>query len=253
MSVRLPSYARVKLLIRQRISSGIWRAGEMLPPLAKLAELTEVSVGTVRRAVAELAAEGVLETHQGKGIAVVDYGKRYWNRFHRFQRRDGSLILEYEDRLVLFDVSPASDEIARQLQLMPGDPVIHWRREMNFDGRCSGFDESYLPQKFFPSLTRRVLLERPKNMSIYALYEKIGSALRRRCAEPLPTAPYADARAPSNLSASGRTDLRIPHRAGGRAVRAHCDLSAKNAISGIRRKCTFAVSWIWIENFLKKQ
>lgn len=132
MSVRLPSYARVKLLIRQRISSGIWRAGEMLPPLAKLAELTEVSIGTVRRAVAELAAEGVLETHQGKGIAVVDYGKRYWNRFHRFQRRDGSLILEYEDRLVLFDVSPASDEIARQLQLMPGDPVIHWRREMNF-------------------------------------------------------------------------------------------------------------------------
>lgn len=174
MSARLPSYASVKLLIRQRISSGIWRAGEALPSLAKLAELSEVSVGTVRRAVAELAAEGVLETHQGKGIAVVDYGKRYWNRFHRFQRRDGSLILEYKDRLVLFDVLPATDEIARQLQLMPGEPVIHWQREMHFDGRCSGMDESYLPQKYLPSLTCQTLLDRPKDMSIYALYEKIG-------------------------------------------------------------------------------
>lgn len=211
MSVRLPSYARVKLLIRQRISSGIWRAGEMLPSLAKLAELTEVSIGTVRRAVAELAAEGVLETHQGKGIAVVDYGKRYWNRFHRFQRRDGSLILEYEDRLVLFDVSPASDEIARQLQLMPGDPVIHWRREMNFDGRCSGFDESYLPQKFFPSLTRRVLLERPKDMSIYALYEKIGGIVVAHSADCICAEALSDDDARS-LCLPPHTPMLVLHR-----------------------------------------
>lgn len=153
----------------------------------------------------------MLETHQGKGIAVVDYGKRYWNRFHRFQRRDGSLILEYEDRLVLFDVSPASDEIARQLQLMPGDPVIHWRREMNFDGRCSGFDESYLPQKFFPSLTRRVLLERPKNMSIYALYEKIGGIVVAHSADCICAEALSDDDARS-LCLPPHTPMLVLHR-----------------------------------------
>ena len=172
MPADLLSYARVKLLIRQRISSGIWKPGEALPSLAKLAALCEVSVGTVRRAVAELAAEGVLETHQGKGISVVDYGRRYWNRFHRFQRLDGSLILEFDDRLILFDMFPADDEIAAQLQLTRGEIVIHWQREMSFDGKISGVDESFLPQKFFSGLKRNVFIERPKDLSIYALYEK---------------------------------------------------------------------------------
>ena len=66
MSVRLPSYARVKLLIRQRISSGIWRAGEMLPPLAKLAELNAANITSVTVYAAKEGASGK-ETDTGKG------------------------------------------------------------------------------------------------------------------------------------------------------------------------------------------
>lgn len=169
---QLPTYLRLARELKDDIAEGRIKPGEKLPSLSELAKRFGVGMSSVRRAVDELVQEHILHTHQGKGVFVHSYSlSSYWNRFHRFQRPDGSLIQQYEDRLTYFEVVPATDFIAEQLDLEPGEFVIHWQRVMGFDGQKAGFDEAYLPRKIFRNLSPEHFSERPKEKSIYAIYE----------------------------------------------------------------------------------
>jgi len=59
-------------LLRERIVSGELAAGAMLPPARELAKRYAVSQITANRAVAALAAEGLLHRSQGRGSFVAD-------------------------------------------------------------------------------------------------------------------------------------------------------------------------------------
>lgn len=68
-----PKYHQVKEIIKRNIRNGVWKSGEKLPPQRVLKEQCEVSQITVKRAVADLIAEGVLEHLPGrKGIFVTN-------------------------------------------------------------------------------------------------------------------------------------------------------------------------------------
>ena len=69
-----PLYAQVRDLLMARIRSGEWAAGESLPNEHVLSSDFDVSIGTVRRAVAELEANGVLLRKQGRGTYVSGNG-----------------------------------------------------------------------------------------------------------------------------------------------------------------------------------
>jgi GntR family transcriptional regulator len=66
----LPLYAQVKALMTQRISSGLWKPGEMLPNEFQLAAEFKVSQGTVRKALIALEADKLIVRHQGRGTYV---------------------------------------------------------------------------------------------------------------------------------------------------------------------------------------
>jgi len=65
-----PYYAQLADIFRQRIAKGVWRAGDILPPLDAL--MTEFSVArvTVRQAVKLLSDEGQLSPQRGRGTLV---------------------------------------------------------------------------------------------------------------------------------------------------------------------------------------
>lgn len=73
--------------------------------------------------------------------------------------------------LTTFEFIPAPEKVARHLAVAPGTLVIHWRRTMSFDGHANGFDDAYVPRLLFPNLTPEHFLNRPKDKSIYAIYE----------------------------------------------------------------------------------
>ncbi len=66
----LPLYIRASELLTREIAAGHWRSGERLPTEAELAASLGMAVGTIRKALAELAARGLLERRQGSGTYV---------------------------------------------------------------------------------------------------------------------------------------------------------------------------------------
>jgi GntR family transcriptional regulator len=66
----LPVYLQIAELLARQIKAGYWREGERLPTEAQLAERLHVAVGTLRKSLALLAKQGVLERVQGSGTYV---------------------------------------------------------------------------------------------------------------------------------------------------------------------------------------
>ncbi|HTH39420.1 MAG TPA: GntR family transcriptional regulator, partial [Rhodocyclaceae bacterium] len=62
-----PLYRQIKSLIVQGLENGEWRPGEAIPSESDLAVRFNVSQGTVRKAIDEMAAENLVVRRQGKG------------------------------------------------------------------------------------------------------------------------------------------------------------------------------------------
>lgn len=86
----LPVFLQIAELLARQIKAGYWRRGERLPTEAELAQTLDVAVGTVRKALALLANQGVLERKQGSGTYVkrVTGTKRIYELF-RLELTDG--------------------------------------------------------------------------------------------------------------------------------------------------------------------
>lgn len=67
---KIPLYAQVKTYILQKIQSGEWVTGCLIPSEIELQGLLNVSKITIRHAISELANEGYLIKKQGKGTFV---------------------------------------------------------------------------------------------------------------------------------------------------------------------------------------
>ena len=65
-----PLYEQVKQAVLAALAQGEWKQGEAIPPEKNLAERFGVSIGTLRKAIDELAAENILVRHQGRGTYV---------------------------------------------------------------------------------------------------------------------------------------------------------------------------------------
>ena len=66
----LPVYLQIAELLARQIKAGYWHGGERLPTEAELAQTLSVAVGTLRKSLALLQEQGVLERIQGSGTYV---------------------------------------------------------------------------------------------------------------------------------------------------------------------------------------
>jgi GntR family phosphonate transport system transcriptional regulator len=111
--------------IERGIANGSFAAGEKLPGEMEIAETYRVNRHTVRRALATLAERGLVRAERGSGTYVeaarLAYPLRSRTRFSEIVGAGGR-----EPRGQLIDASeePASRELARQLGLKSGAPLI---------------------------------------------------------------------------------------------------------------------------------
>lgn len=66
----LPVYLQIAELLARQIKAGHWREGERMPTEAELAQTLNVAVGTLRKSLALMAEQGILERIQGSGTYV---------------------------------------------------------------------------------------------------------------------------------------------------------------------------------------
>lgn len=164
-----PLYRQIKSLILQGLASGEWRPGEAIPSEAELAVRFNVSQGTVRKAVDEMAADNLLVRKQGKGTFVASHNDpRAFFRFLRIVPIDGSLTLAQSVPLECWRAK-AGVEASRTLKIPVGGPITVVRRLLKFGGKPVVVDEIYLPGETFQSLTLEILRE--YQGSIYSLFE----------------------------------------------------------------------------------
>lgn len=201
----VPLYERVKRQISEAILVGRWPPGTMLPSEVALAAQLGVAVGTVRRALVDLAAEGLISRRRKTGTVVTGrsphHNLRYFFQYFRLHRRDGTLQRSVA-RVVSLERQVASSSICEKLELEPGAEVIRLERVREIDGRAVLHDFIMLPAarvpgfpmdpKAVPQLVYVFLLER-YGIRVSAVREQLGAALAtpRDCELLGMTAPAA--------------------------------------------------------------
>lgn len=164
-----PLYRQIKNLILQGLASGEWRPGEAIPSEAELAVRFNVSQGTVRKAIDEMAAENLVIRKQGKGTFVASHNDpRAFFRFLRVVPDKGGVAVPQSVPLECWRAK-AGQEAARILDIPLGASINIVRRLLKFDGKPVVLDEIYLPGDVFQGLTLEILQNNQD--SLYTLFE----------------------------------------------------------------------------------
>ncbi|WP_345194758.1 GntR family transcriptional regulator, partial [Streptomyces lavendulae] len=110
----VPRYLQIAEDIIQQVRAGVLKPGDQVPSESEMAERYGVSGGTVRKAMLEIRASGLVDTRHGKGSYVRDrppVRHRSSDRFRRSLRQGGKAA--YLGRVLEVAGGQPFDEVAR--------------------------------------------------------------------------------------------------------------------------------------------
>jgi len=145
-----PLYHRVYREIVREIESGTLQPGDRLPSERWFCDELGVSRATVRRALEELIAEGLVES-RGRGSfitgeAVVEPP----NTLMSLSEVARSRGLGASARVLGFDIRPATIDEAEALGIAPGAELFELRRLRMLDGLPISIDVNRVPLRLLP-------------------------------------------------------------------------------------------------------
>jgi GntR family transcriptional regulator len=190
---RLPLYQQLHDELASKIREQVWQPGELMPSESELKNLYQVAVGTVRKAIEALIAEGLVERSHGKGTFVRK--PRFNNslfRFFRFESSDGQRRVPVS-HIVQRQVLPATPYIANALQLKPDTPVIELLRLRLVDQQPVLAENIYLCARRFEALLQ--LETADFGDLLYPLYEEKCGQIIASAKETLTVEAITDAQA----------------------------------------------------------
>ncbi|WP_058270762.1 UTRA domain-containing protein [Olsenella massiliensis] len=149
-----PLYLQIKLMMRDKIDARTWRAGEAIPSEAELCAQFQVSRGTIRHALRELALEGYIITKKGSGSFVAQGGlprpaAHVPLSFATLLHERG---IQFTTRVVTREVVGAPRSIAAHLGVLVGAPALFMRRVRSVGGDAIVCQESWSNLEVCPRL-----------------------------------------------------------------------------------------------------
>lgn len=176
----IPIYVQIEEELKQRIYVGDYEVGEPIPSERDLSKIFEVSRMTVRQAITNLVAHGLLYREKGKGTYVAEPKiEQPLTGLTSFTEDMLARGLKPSSKLIKFEKQKVPADVARDLQLQEFDEVYHIVRIRNADEQPMAIERSYIPVKLFPNLSRDNI-----ENSLYSLIEehyelKIGRAIQK--------------------------------------------------------------------------
>ncbi len=169
MDLMNPLYIQIKKRITESLVCGLWHPGQSIPSEIELAQSYNVSQGTVRKAIDELAAEKILIRRQGKGTFVASHNEEH-NQL-RFLRLTSSLgdKEKLDNKLITFEKEKASNGLAKTLGINSASTVVSIKRVLTFNEKPLILDLIKVPAASFRGLTPGKIIE--KKGSMYRMYE----------------------------------------------------------------------------------
>jgi GntR family transcriptional regulator len=155
----VPLFEHVKRLVSEAILMGTWPPGHVLPGEVALATQYGVAVGTVRRALADLVAEGMLMRRPRTGTVVTgrapQHSMRFFFQYFRLHGRDGSLLRSATTVLSIARGAPHAAE-AHSFQTEPDAAVIRLHRLRLVGGAPVMHERIVLPESRLPDFPSRI-------------------------------------------------------------------------------------------------
>ncbi len=140
--------------LRDPIESGEWPAGAKLPIELELAAHFRVNRHTVRRALAELARDGLVATTQGRGTFITAGSKARYRADANTPLSDANWL--NVDRLTSAFVRhgevEAGTRMGQDLKLAPTDRLHEVELILGSDGSPLALATIWMPTQFFPRL-----------------------------------------------------------------------------------------------------
>ncbi len=168
---------QVYLVLRDRILSHAIAPGARLPTEHDLARFHRVSRVTVRRALAELAREHLIERRRSSGTRVI-----YQPSSAPITANIGGVLANIAEmgerttsRLVAFGYVPAAKPIAEALGLARDEETQRSVRIRSVDGMPFSYLTAHVPARIGKTFTKQELAARP----LLALLERSGVAIER--------------------------------------------------------------------------
>jgi len=152
----VPKYRQLLIILRNQILSGQIQPSERIPSEEELINAYGLSRGTVRKAVAQLEAEKLIETEHGIGSFVRALHPNAIP-FHFLSTQPPASAESAVYEILAQECIPAPLDIAEKLRLTPGAFVIHIARRRKLSGEIISYSERYLPEDILPSLVNEDL------------------------------------------------------------------------------------------------
>lgn len=153
----IPKYYAIKNIILDEIKSGILKKGELIPSEKVLQEKFGVSRITVKRALDELASEGYLYRVQGKGTFVqndkaktIPFSKKMVSCSDEIRK----IHMVPSRKAVISEVKGCNKEVAEELGLEIGEPVLHFARIYYADRTPINYSDGYINLKDLDGLEK---------------------------------------------------------------------------------------------------
>lgn len=166
-----PRYVQLRRHLEKGIEDGILAPNSSLPPEREIAEMTDLSRVTVRKAIQELVREGTIEQRQGSGSFVrepltrVEQSLSHLTSFSEDMKSRGlATTSKWLERGIFV---PTADEVETLGLAQQGAQVARIYRLREADGRPMALERAALPLEILPNPTA-------VTDSLYALLQDAG-------------------------------------------------------------------------------
>lgn len=161
-----PLYVQIAETFGDRIASGELKSGERLPPERELCQMLNVSRMTLRQALTELEARGLIIRRQGDGTYVaqpkIERNATKLVAFTDAIRQKGYIPAA---KILFMEKRFADARIARDLNIPMAAPVYYYQRLRLVNQEPLMLEKCYLPVSRFAGLERFDL----ENRSVYEI------------------------------------------------------------------------------------
>ncbi|MCG3161531.1 MAG: HTH-type transcriptional repressor YvoA [Acidobacteria bacterium] len=179
VSSRIPLYYQLENLLREKILSGAFGAGDRLPTESDLIRDYGVSRITVRQALAALAEEGLIERRQGRGTFAAErraQRRPFESAIHFTGSLDELIDMALDTPIRVLETTriEADQREAELLGLQAGEPVYRFKRLRLREDNPFSLIVNYLPAE----IGARITDEELSSSSLLRLLEtKLGAPL----------------------------------------------------------------------------
>jgi len=180
----IPKYLQISAWLRESIQVGRYKTDERLPSEIELSQICRVNRNTLRQAIGELTAQGMLKKVKGLGTFVTASEpvalKHKLNRISSFGQELHQAGVRENTRLLEKGYETAPKHVAQSLALSPDSRVIAVRRLRIGDDLPLIYEETYLPVDLFDGI-----LEMDLTGPMYEIFTQAFSVALARCEQTI--------------------------------------------------------------------